>query len=165
MVQEVQQQGNWYQTPNEIQGIWDIRRRVREHTQVTPSFSYECTVKGAITLSYDPYQTEEGTGNLSIDSFSWNTVFKIVDGWLFIPLAWAYLATIKVSWGTETVKWTHKLKSWGKVILSQEATTETVSKVVNLGRGNVLTYWGTLKNTSSWSGGSTGRITVTLIKL
>lgn len=165
MVQEVQQQGNWYQTPNLIPWVWISERKVKEHTQVTPSFSYECTVSGAITLSYDGYGTREGTGNLSIDSYSWDTKFRIINGGLFIPLAWAYLATVKVSWGTVTAVWTHKLKSWGEVVMSQEATTETVSKVINVGRGNVLTYWGTLKNSSSASGSSTGRLTVTLIKL
>ena len=51
MVQEVQQQGNRYQTPNEIQGIGNIRRRVKEHTQVTPQFTTSCEASGEVLVT------------------------------------------------------------------------------------------------------------------
>ena len=34
MVQEVQTQWNWYQTPNRIEWIWHSERRLSDHTQV-----------------------------------------------------------------------------------------------------------------------------------
>lgn len=169
MVQEVQQQGNWYQTPNEIQGIGDIRRRVREHTQVTPSFSYECKVNWSVAIILWPYQTEEKRGTISTiyDEYG-NTKFRIVNGWFFIPLAWAYRLTITGAGGTQYVPYNHMLKIDWNTIVSFQSTSEnnptTINKILNLWRGNLIEYYGKL---SSWEGGLnfTGTITISIEKL
>lgn len=169
MVQEVQQQGNRYQTPNEIQWIWEIRRRVREHTQVTPSFSYECTANGSVTISLAPYETKELQGTItSISSSYGNTEFRVINGWLRIPLAWAYLAEISGKWGTTSYPYRHILRIWKETIASFQSTSSstwtTINKTINLGRGNIIDYYGKL---STGEGGMTrtGNITITLKKL
>lgn len=43
MVQEVQTQGNWYQTPNDIQNIWYSQRKVNDYTQVRDKISTTVT--------------------------------------------------------------------------------------------------------------------------
>lgn len=169
MVQEVQQQWNRYQTPNEIQGIWDIRRRVREHTQVTPSFSYECKVNWSVQIILWPHQTEEKRGTISTiyDEYG-NTKFKIVNDWLSIPLAWAYRLTISWKGGTIYVPYNHILKIDGNQIVTFQSTSDstptTITKVLNLWRGNIIEYYGKL---SSWDGGlnRTGTITISIEKL
>lgn len=39
MVQEVQTQGNWYQTPNRIEWIWYTERKVSDYTQIRDKIS------------------------------------------------------------------------------------------------------------------------------
>lgn len=49
---------------------------------------------------------------------TWNTEFKIVDGWLRIPVAWGYLADITI-WGwTSNFTVTVSLKIWSKTLMT-----------------------------------------------
>lgn len=170
MVQEVQQQGNWYQTPNEIQGIWDIRRRVREHTQVTPSFSYECSASGNTpTTSVTAYTTTTVSWTInSITSSYGNTVFRIIDGWLQIPLAWAYSVELNGNWWTQYVYYTHTLMVDNKDLLSIKNTASwwvSITQVLNLGKGNILKYKATIENTTAGGWNFTPQMTMTIRKL
>ena len=170
MVQEVQQQGNWYQTPNEIQGIWDTRRRVVEHTQVTPSFSYECTATGNVWIAFGSYATVEKKWQInSITSSYGNTVFKINGGGLQIPLAWAYLIEVTGAWGTTYVNRTHTIRIGKQDLISVVSTSSlnpsTISRVVNLWRWNLLEYYGKVVNPNEWGANREGTVRITLRKL
>lgn len=171
MVQEVQQQGNRYQTPNEIQGIWDIRRRVKEHTQVTPSFWFSCTANWSVNIPFSAYQTVEKRGDFtSITSSYGNTVFRIIQGWLQVPLAWVYQVDFRAKWGTIYVNRVHYIRL-GKQNLMQFTTTNTenrasTSRIINLWRWNLLEYYGKAINTTEW--GASNRywdISITFKKL
>ena len=169
MVQEVQQQGNWYQTPNEIQGIWDTRRRVREHTQVSPFFSYECTATWSVTIHFPAYQTVEEKGTItSISSSYGDTKFRRVSWGLYIPLAWAYLVQLSGSWWTAYVHWTHTIRIGTHDIISVVSTSwtsVTTSKIINFWRWNLLEYYGKAANTTEWGATWTYGMTLNLKKL
>jgi len=168
MVQEVQQQWNWYQTPNEIQGIWNIRRRVKEHTQVTEWFTFQCIATWNMSLnSPDGWWSKRFDGTLSLDSQSWNIQFVDRGIWIRIPQAWIYQITIDAYW---MYYWTcrHTLKSWGKILFYAETVgswTGTATEIVSLWKYNLLEYWWTI-----WYGSPLGSMqnvwcTVTVKKL
>ena len=175
MVQEVQQQGNWYQTPNEIQGIWDIRRRIREHTQVTPSLTYQASFHSDLSVgSYGWEYSELKHWTFTDVSARGNTVFKLTNGDIRVPLAWAYLVTMKI-WGWASWSWWmtayHYLKVWNKTIYdaSTQAVTEswatTIQFVENFGKYNLVEYRAKWYFSGSWWGGTGAHITLTLSKL
>lgn len=168
MVQEVQQQGNWYQTPNEIQGIWNIRRRVKEHTQVTPEKYFYCSAywtKSATTKPDGSLGTLQKAA-LSITESYGTTEFKILDEWVRIPQAWWY--EIKLTWRWWWY-WTayHYIKVWAKEYLlmttQDSANYKTVSKILNLWKYDVLTLWAWASAPSE--SGATIQDTITITKL
>ena len=93
MVQEVQQQWNWYQTPNRIEWIWVSERKVSDHTQVRNDWKNGCLAATSINL---PKSTE-------VKSSSWTVTsddvvkYRAIWGKLYIPLAWAYLIKFTLS--------------------------------------------------------------------
>lgn len=171
MVQEVQTQGNRYQEPNLIPWVWISERKVKEHVQVTQSFWYECVVSGSVGMSADSdhRQSDPQRITLTLGSQYWNTEFIAIDGKLRIPLAWAYLAEIKLRGGSAQATVTQKIKIWKKVLVTQATNdnidSTVVTKVLNLWRYDLLEVWADLYR--AWSGGysSTAYFTMKLIKL
>ena len=166
MVQEVQQQGNWYQTPNEIQGIWSIRRRVKEHTQVTPEKYFYCSASWSKSASTKPdgslWPLQQAT--LTINSAYWTTEFKSLSGGIRIPQTWWY--EIKLTWkgwwyGTAY----HYIKVWGKQYLlmttQDSANDKTVSTILNLGKYDIVTLRAWASAPSEWGATITDTITIT----
>lgn len=168
MVQEVQQQGNWYQTPNEIQGIGSIRRRVKEHTQVTPEKYFYCSASWSKSASTKPdgslWPLQQAT--LTMGSKYWTTEFKIQQWWIRIPQTWWYEITLTWrGWWYGTAY--HYIKVWGKQYLlmtTQDSSNyKTVSKILNLWKYDVLTLWAWASAPSEW--GATIEDTITITKL
>lgn len=152
MVQEVQQQGNWYQTPNEIQGIGNIRRRVKEHTQVTAQFSCSCSMSWECYAttpdgSWSPFEV----GTVTITDSYWQMQYKEINGAIRIPRAWIYKITIDAK-GATYGTCRHIIKCWGKELfyaVTDSYNTWSAEAVVNLGKYTLLEYGCRL----SWSGG------------
>lgn len=169
MVQEVQQQGNWYQTPNEIQGIWEIRRRVRRHTQVSPFFSYGCVAHAQVTISFGAYETVEKKGTFNTVSSPYGTTtFRKISGGLQIPLAWAYEVEFSAKWGVSAVPRTHTIMIGNEKILQKTTTSSswaTSTSIINLWKGNLLEYYGKVVDSSGGGGNRTGEVNLTFRKL
>lgn len=87
MVQEVQQQGNWYQTPNRIQWIWVSERKVSDHTQVRNKWTNGCVATTSLIVT-NATEAKSTSWTVTAD----NTVkYRAVWGKLYIPQAWTYL--------------------------------------------------------------------------
>ena len=68
MVQEVQQKGNWYQTPNRIEWVWFSERGLNDYTQIRNK-------------------------KLSVDTFkSWNLTFDM-NSWEVFATSWTYTSS------------------------------------------------------------------------
>ena len=169
MVQEVQKQWNWYQTPNEIQGIWETRRRVRRHTQVSPFFSYGCVAHAQVTLNFWPYETVEKKGIFnSISSPYGTTTFKKVNDGLQIPLAGAYEVEFSAKWGVSAAPRTHTIKIGDTKILQKTTTSSsraTSSVILNLWKWNILEYYGKIVDSSGGGAIRTWEVNLTFKKL
>ena len=138
MVQEVQQQWNWYQTPNRIQWIWISERKVSDHTQVRNKRTNWCRASTSITLQ---------SGN-EVKSSSWtisddNTVkYKTRDGKIYIPLAWTYLFRFTLA-NWYSVSYTEKFRIYSGKRLIYTYNTNLSDKtqhdvLLNLGRKNEI---------------------------
>lgn len=169
MVQEVQQQWNWYQTPNEIQGIWETRRRVRKHTQVSPFFTYWCIAHAQVTISFGAYQTVEKKWTFnSVSSPYGTTSFRKVAGGLQIPLTWAYEVEFSAKWGVSAAPRTHTIMLWNTKILQKTTTSwswATSTSIINFWRGNLLEYYGKIVDSSGGGGNRTWEVNLTFRKL
>lgn len=137
MVQEVQQQGNWYQTPNRIEGIWVSERKVSDHTQVRADRTNGCIATAPLSV---PYKTETKSTSRSISS---DTVkYTSIGGSLYIPLPGTYL--VKVSQKnnySQSYSETIKIYNWQRVIYTLNTTLGDHSEhqvLLNLGRKNNL---------------------------
>ena len=164
MVQEVQQQGNRYQTPNEIQGIWNIRRRVKEHTQVTPQFTTKCEANWAVDLIAPWWSWSMTKWTFTVTSQSGEMEFKVVDGWIRIPRAWIYKITIDAKgyiYGTCY----HYMRSGNKDLFYATTVwswTGSAEAIVNLGKYSLLEYRGRLTYSSSITNPQSETCTITL---
>ena len=146
MVQEVQQQGNWYQTPNEIQWIWNVRRRVREHTQVTPEQIFYCSAywtKSAHTKADGSLWPLE-KAVLSITSSYGTSEFKVIQWGIRIPQAWWYEIKITWRWGWYGTAY-HYISTWFKdylVMTTQDSSNyKTVYLTLNLWKYDMVSLW------------------------
>lgn len=143
MVQEVQQQGNRYQTPNEIQGIGDIRRRVKEHTQVTAKFSSKCQASWKAIGEADSWLWPRIKGTLTWSSWGGQMEFKEVNWGIRIPRAGIYKITIDAE-GALYGDCYHYMRT-GNTPLFYAYTprghnTATATEIVNLGKYTILEY-------------------------
>lgn len=169
MVQEVQQQGNRYQDPKLIPWVWISERKVREHTQVSPSFSYNCTANGGVSIPFWDHETVEKRGTInSISSSYWNTTFRVSNWGLRIPLAWAYQVEFTGKWGVAAAPVTHYLRLGTKTLMQVKTTSSsgtTIATTLNLWRGNLLEYYGKVVNSTSWGNVWSCEVILTLKKL
>ena len=144
MVQEVQTQGNWYQTPNKIEWVWHIERKMSDHTQIR----------------------EHDTNSVSFVS-SWIFIQRWIPGYDWVPTSWTYTTSddtyYKVDWWTiyvtqwwpymveYTPRWwwatndTYSMNMYAdwQQIYTETLTVKDVNKrtfVLNLGRKNKLTF-------------------------
>ena len=166
MVQEVQQQGNWYQTPNEIQGIGNIRRRVKEHTQVTPEKYFYCSASWSKSATTKPdgslWTLQQAT--LTINSEYGTTEFRPLSGGIRIPQTWGYEIKLTGKGGGYGTAY-HYIKVWGKQYLlmttQSSADYTTVSTILNLGRYDIVTLRAWASAPSEWGATITDTITIT----
>ena len=137
MVQEVQQQGNWYQTPNRIEGIWVSERKVSDHTQVRADRTNWCIATAPLSV---PYRVETKSTSWSVSS---NTVkYTAIWGSLYIPLPWAYFIKIRQT-NSYTQSYSERIKlfNWKREIYTLNTTLGDKSEhqvLLNLGRKNNL---------------------------
>lgn len=87
MVQEVQQQGNRYQAPHEIESIWLSKRKVSDHTQVREKWTNGCYASTTISV---PYRVETKNSSWTITGDD-RVKYTAYWGKLYIPLAWTYM--------------------------------------------------------------------------
>ena len=156
MAQEVQQNLDYRAELNLIEGVWHQEGKIKEHTQVVPDFWYEgqfvtTNIVGPKSEAWTVY-----TGVYSIVNQKGATEFKIYNGWVRIPLAWCYKATIKVwGWYSGQSVAHHSIKSDDKVIYSTttnsayESGATVVETILNLGKFEVLKYY--VYFTFSWT--------------
>lgn len=165
-MQEVQTTLDYKAELNLIEWVWHQENKIKEHTQVESAFGYCCTVSWS--ASYYASRTErESTTNqwpFSITDSYWVTEF-LIKGWeLRIPLAWPYLAQITLEWWSSTATITNYIKSWDRIIYQLDTTSTspvTDEVVLNLGRFDMLSFWG--KMYYSWSAdGATAWSTATI---
>ncbi len=167
MVQETQTQWNWYQTPNLIPWVWISERRIKEHTQVTPTRTYICEWTsddvriGVWWGTPDAYDY----GAINISSQEWWVEFREVDWWLRVPLAWIYEITWSASGGNTWIYARHDLMV-GNVSLDHFSThpsEDSSSVIVNLGKYDIIRY----KMSASYSWPDTNYLTgrITAIKI
>ena len=88
MVQEVQQQWNWYQTPDRIIGVWISERKMSDYTQIRNKKSNMVEfVSDSISFNDSTWETFATSWTYTADN---GIVYKI-DWWdVYMPLAWAY---------------------------------------------------------------------------
>jgi len=119
MVQEVQTQGNWYQTPNRIAGIWISERKVSDHTQVRERWTNWCKATTNIKLT-NASESKSTTWTVTSDD---KVKYRAIWGKIYIPLAWTYLIKFKL-YHTYGASYTDKFRiySWKKVIYTYDTT-------------------------------------------
>ena len=171
MAQEVQTTLNYQAELNLIEWVWHQENKVKEHTQVEQAFGYECEASSSKNISASEYDRNPPPAEWSftINSMSWWTEFKVVNWRLRVPLAWAYLATIKYRGGSTSNEITNYIKIDGETIfqkMTQDNNNDTtLEMVLNLGRYNMIEHWVSEYYKSSWYGGATGYLTLKLKKL
>lgn len=164
MVQEVQQQWNWYQTPNRIEGIWVSERKVNDYTQVRNKTSNMVVFKSNnINIRKD--RGEVFASSWTITSSNWD-VYKTVGWSIYMPLPWAYRVEYSpdLTYPQKTYLYTFKLYLDNKIIYEnqQYPWDFTYWKFqINVWRKNRLRASLQTQDTA----GSSFPITLTLIKL
>lgn len=144
MVQEVQTQWNRYQTPEIIPWVWISERKIKEHTQVTPSKTYSCSWSSwtASWLVWGANPDITCYANFTISSQSWGVEFKIVDGWIRIPLAWIYEITWTAQWWLTWIAAQNHLEIDWKTISTITTNAGSASKTfrTNLWKFDIIKY-------------------------
>lgn len=141
MVQEVQQQWNWYQTPDRIIWVWFSERWMNDYTQIRNKRTSEVIFKsGNITC---------GTGLGEVKATSWtyttdNDRYYKVHWWdIYISLAWAYqIEFVPYTWINGGYTYTTKIYVDGKLIFNHDQTTADYNSILiplNLGKRNKIT--------------------------
>lgn len=100
MVQEVQTQGNRYQTPNLIPWVWISERKIKEHTQVTPTSTYWCWCYSNRIWGIVWWATPDIVqyGQFYMGAQRGDTEFCVLSGEIRIPLAWIYQIEWTATW-------------------------------------------------------------------
>jgi hypothetical protein len=164
MVQEVQQQWNWYQTPNRIEWIWISERKLSDKAQVRRKLT------NMITLVSNSIGISQWAWEVFANSWTWTTtnweVLKIVWWDVYMPLAWAYsVEYVPYTWYSQKVyKYTFKLYLDNKVIYEDEQYPWDHLYwrfAINVGRRNKLKVSLQTQDTAS----SNIPVTLKLIKL
>lgn len=166
MAQEVQTTLDYRAELNLIEWVWHQENKVREHTQVEQAFGYECDVSCSVWFNVYPWPWDStlNKGVATLNSQSGGTEFVEKDGWIRIPLAWPYLATITTVWWSSSMTNTNYLKvSWQTVYqVTTTSPSNVISKemVLNLGRYDTVEFrW---QMHYSWSGAAGGYTNWTL---
>ena len=138
MVQEVQQQWNWYQTPNRIEWIWVSERKVSDHTQVRERWTNWCKASTRLSL----------TNASEVKSSSWTVTsddkvrYRAIWGKIYIPLSWTYLVKFQVvSSYASTNSYKFRIYSWNKEIFLFNGSTSDKTEhetLIDLWRKNDL---------------------------
>lgn len=88
MVQEVQTQGNWYQTPNRIEWIWYTERKVSDYTQVRDKISNTVIFTSNKIPQTHTAETYASSWSYTTDSGKY---YKVV-GWdIYFTDSWSFL--------------------------------------------------------------------------
>lgn len=120
MVQEVQTQGNWYQTPNRIEWIWVSERKVSDFTQVRNQKT-DTALLTSDNISVNLAAWEKFATSWTITSDD-DRYYKII-GWdVYMPLAWAYWVEFiaPTNYPQQTYKYTLTVYLDNKVVFSDE---------------------------------------------
>lgn len=148
MTQQVQTTLDYRAELNLIEWVWHQEWKIREHTQVEPAYWYqwEFVTTNIVWPKSEEWTVYEWVFNLV--SQLWGTEFKIYGGWVRIPLAWCYKATIKVwGWYSGQSVAHHSLKSDDKVLYTAdtnyayEGGATTFETILNLWRFELLKYY------------------------
>lgn len=161
-MQEVQTTLNWYEIPNRIEWIWISERKIKEHYQVTPTFTFECEASWSASLhaSSGSPEVQPFKWAFTLSSQSWPTEFSIVDGWIRIPIAWWYLAEMTLSGWSSNFEVTVSIKVWNNVLYtwSFRNNSSSTSTVLNLWKFDLVEirlswhyYWSSAWANASWS--------------
>lgn len=157
-MQEVQTTLDYKAELNLIEWVWHQENRVKEHTQVESAFWYSCTATWQAYYhveTSESRQSEISQWTLSITEMYGNTEYKIKDGWVRIPLAWPYLVEISLLWWWSTMLVTNYIKVWDKVVYQLDTnsaiTTVTEQIVLNLWKFDILTFWGSMYYSGTWT--------------
>ena len=168
MAQEVQTTLNWYETPNRIEGIWISERKIKEHYQVTPQTWYWIVATSSLTPSAW-YQERDynAQGTLTINSYSWQTLFTAMNKGIRIPTAWWYLARISRGGWSSNFSVTLILKTDNETLYSATFSNGTEVKELsfNLWKFDILQFRVTWYYSWSGSASTTANITLSLQKL
>lgn len=158
MTQEVQTTLDRTQVPNRIEGIWLSERRIKEHYQVTPSFTFECEWTGSVTLNAGSGHRDapETQWNLTITQ-SWMTEFSVINGAIRIPLAWGYMVKYELSWWSSNFSCDAEIRVSGETLFSATLTNTSSSKdtVIDFWKFDMVELW----SSGYYSGSSTGATT------
>ena len=146
MVQEVQQQWNWYQTPNRIEWIWYSERKISDHTQVRNKKTRMSTFNsGAMFIQNDYwYDTWEVFNPSWTYSDSDSVYYKVIWGDIYITQRWAYSVEYSAAdeWTLQADKCVFRVYVEGKQVYSVTARIWDHTPrffTLNLGRMNKLT--------------------------
>jgi hypothetical protein len=160
MVQEVQQQKNWYQDPNQIEWIWHIERKISDRTQVRDKHTRYTTFESGIM-----YLTSYGS---EVFPSTWtykdsDSVYYRVDGKdFYMAQWWGYLVHIIPSkWFTDLHEVIFRLYVDDKEVYTRmNRLTELENHIIamNLGKENKITA----SFQPNWSLDSSWSINVTL---
>lgn len=140
MVQEVQQQWNWYQDPNLIQGVWLSERKVSEHTQIRNKKSNVATFTTWLSVNEELWEVFAYFWTYS--SSDW-IVYKVVWWDFYMAQAWAYMVSYyPYEWYNQSEYETVTLYAdgkavWSEKLLLKDHTTRTF--VLNLWYKNKIT--------------------------
>lgn len=157
MVQETQTALDWYTFPNRIEGIWISERQIKEHTQVTPFFSFWCLATSSLShyASASERQAPLKQWTFTVTQY-WNTEFSVVNKSLRIPIAWGYLAKFTFSWGASSFKVTSNIIVAWEQIVSEEIASSTpvvVEKLINVWKYETIEFRSSwyYSGSSSWA--------------
>lgn len=160
MVQEVQQQKNWYQDPNQIEWIWHIERKISDRTQVRDKHTRWTTFTSGI-MFIESYWDEVFPSSWSYTDTE--DVYYKVDGKdFYMAQWWGYLVHIIPSkWFTDLHEVIFRLYVDDKeVYRKMNRLTELENHIIamNLGKENKITA----SFQPNWSLDDTWSINVTL---
>jgi hypothetical protein len=162
MVQEVQTQGNWYQTPNRIEWIWVSERKISDHSQVRNKKTNMVVFSTSMGLA-------ESLGEVFASSWTYDAtdwiVYKVVWGDIYVTQPWAYMVKYTpYQWYSLEEYLTVKVYVDNKVAYQLRTTLKDHLErtfVLNLGLKNKVTVsWYFEYNAPIWP-----TFTFTLVKL
>lgn len=138
MVQEVQQQGNWYQTPNRIEGVWVSERKISDHTQVRADRTNGCYASTTMRI----------TKLTEVKSTSWTITwdsevkYRAIGGTIYIPLPWTYLFRFTLAnWYSVAYALRFRIYEGNRVIYTYNTDLSDKSEhevMLNFGRKNEI---------------------------